>query len=962
MLHPETSPRVAPAAATSALGCGAGWGSSIAPSRRGVSALRAVAATRASVLAFVTLGLTLLLACDASRPGAADPTDAADGTGAANACGGTRPLSWLGDPASPGELCGTACSTLACQGTDSLECRFERCPSEDVGGLLDTRDPDAPITDHVCSAGGPDSDGDGICDRDDNCDHVYNPTQDPLACRWTLPWMGGDPDGDGVPLGVDHCEGTPGTSEDLDGDGLGDGCPCELGRQIARPAVESRVQALGESQCEVCELVDGRPTVVRYRGAGICEAWGGEFHWRCPPGTEHNCGSDRYVGSRKLPGNPYSGWVHTCEEVAGGPPVYTPVADCSLLGPDYACDYRWTVAPAGDPDEVVWDYMCVEPYHGTPVCWGHLAGWRYCDPAGEDGALYECDAGGHAAYVESCDGDAWVHGECHDHNDGAAYCTSDPNPCPDHPCEDWEGQCFGNWVSPCSAFPDTPYTCTVSQGPAETCEHACAYGGCRDADACTLAACDPATWVGTCQNGQAEECIWSEELGCYHRRWIECAGRGTQCGWDTGRCEPRRADSCGDGVVDAGEGCDDGNLNPGDGCSAGCTVETGFECETTRQGWSDCAIVLHDATTPVEVCSVMAWSAYADRNFGAFNPATDSEFGRWPIPAWQQAARIENRSGAPIALHVTTTGLAGAAISGGRTSMDPESCGAGCMYANPASPTFRGAPDTYLVNREATLALSSTYISTSYLDSRDYCVTLTPSPVDWCEQFACDPATGPARCAGNEYVLCEYDEALGCGRERRVSCLDVGALCVDGAAGPTCVEQTCGNGVLDGAEECDDGNLYPSDGCDHTCALEAHFVCALDGARTECVLPLHAGDVVQIPMLSGLGAHTGPVVAGGGTDCVSQERTAGLRRMRVRNEESFPLSLRLAATMPGAEEAFGYRSMLVSDDDWAPDRSMCERSASGLTFTLPAGASETVMTTLSSSYFEHSVRIEAAAE
>ncbi len=36
----------------------------------------------------------------------------------------------------------------------------------------------------------------------------------------------------------------------------------------------------------------------------------------------------------------------------------------------------------------------------------------------------------------------------------------------------------------------------------------------------------------------------------------------------------RRVASCGNGVIDTGEGCDDGNLIPGDTCSDACTVET----------------------------------------------------------------------------------------------------------------------------------------------------------------------------------------------------------------------------------------------------------------------------------------------------------------------------------------------------------------------------------------------------
>ncbi|WP_462249410.1 DUF4215 domain-containing protein [Ferruginibacter sp.] len=49
--------------------------------------------------------------------------------------------------------------------------------------------------------------------------------------------------------------------------------------------------------------------------------------------------------------------------------------------------------------------------------------------------------------------------------------------------------------------------------------------------------------------------------------------------------------TCGDGIVEAGEGCDDGNLSNGDGCNATCLVEAGFNCTGSP---SIC--------TPVAVC------------------------------------------------------------------------------------------------------------------------------------------------------------------------------------------------------------------------------------------------------------------------------------------------------------------------------------------------------------------------
>jgi cysteine-rich repeat protein len=70
-------------------------------------------------------------------------------------------------------------------------------------------------------------------------------------------------------------------------------------------------------------------------------------------------------------------------------------------------------------------------------------------------------------------------------------------------------------------------------------------------------------------------------------------------------------------------------------------------------------------------------------------------------------------------------------------------------------------------------------------------------------------ATQAARCDGDEQVVCG-----SAGFEQRTSCP---AGC-DSASG-RCVSQ-CGNGQLDSAEACDDGNTASGDGCRADCAIE----------------------------------------------------------------------------------------------------------------------------------------------
>lgn len=49
------------------------------------------------------------------------------------------------------------------------------------------------------------------------------------------------------------------------------------------------------------------------------------------------------------------------------------------------------------------------------------------------------------------------------------------------------------------------------------------------------------------------------------------------------------------------------------------------------------------------------------------------------------------------------------------------------------------------------------------------------------------------------------------------------------AGAPDVVPVVCGDGVLGGAEACDDGNKTPDDGCSATCTVEADYVCLVPG-------------------------------------------------------------------------------------------------------------------------------------
>lgn len=69
----------------------------------------------------------------------------------------------------------------------------------------------------------------------------------------------------------------------------------------------------------------------------------------------------------------------------------------------------------------------------------------------------------------------------------------------------------------------------------------------------------------------------------------------------------------------------------------------------------------------------------------------------------------------------------------------------------------------------------------------------------------------------------ECDDANSVTGDGCVSCLIEDGYTCDNA--PSTCETTCGDGIVAGDEECDDGNTTAGDGCDDTCAVESTWSC-----------------------------------------------------------------------------------------------------------------------------------------
>ena len=69
--------------------------------------------------------------------------------------------------------------------------------------------------------------------------------------------------------------------------------------------------------------------------------------------------------------------------------------------------------------------------------------------------------------------------------------------------------------------------------------------------------------------------------------------------------------------------------------------------------------------------------------------------------------------------------------------------------------------------------------------------------------------------------------------------------CVPSGQGSACSE-TCGNGITTVSEQCDDGNSDDTDGCLSDCTIDPEFSCLIDQfGRTHCGPPCGDGIITE---------------------------------------------------------------------------------------------------------------------
>ena len=379
-------------------------------------------------------------------------------------------------------------------------------------------------------------------------------------------------------------------------------------------------------------------------------------------------------------------------------------------------------------------------------------------------------------------------------------------------------------------------TCFVdNQGNGSDCtaggDAACASGVCDATE--TPDRCEAADSCGNGVVEAGEACDDGNTVvgdGCSATCFIDNQGNGSDCttGGDAScmsgvcdttetpdRCEA--ADSCGNNVLEAGEACDDGNAAAGDGCSATCLVENGGACAVG----ADCASGICDATEPSPVCeppnacgNAVLENAEAcdDGNVAAGDGCSATclfEVGAGPCTVGAQC--VSGRCNTLVVPSVCAV---------------PVGCGNGTIEID------EGCDDGNLVPGDGCNAAC-------LIEDGGPCIDGTQCASGVCDSTEALPVCEPPNACGNGATeggeACDDGNTAsgdGCAATCFIDSRPIGDDCSDGrdaacASGVCDTTETpdlceaadvCGNGALEGAELCDDGNVTSQDGCSADCS------------------------------------------------------------------------------------------------------------------------------------------------
>jgi cysteine-rich repeat protein len=403
----------------------------------------------------------------------------------------------------------------------------------------------------------------------------------------------------------------------------------------------------------------------------------------------------------------------------------------------------------------------------------------------------------------------------------AGTVNGDPKCNTGDPCQG-HATCLANHT--CQA--GTPLGDGTSCGTGKICRsHVCSPAVCGDGVVTAPEECDDGSKNGTAGDGCDPNCKWvcvstdptrdcapadpcAGQGTCSDTTHVCTAGTpekdGTPCGGADAGADAAAAGSicksgkcasaqCGDGIVEPGEQCDFGSGNGvGTGCEANCT----FSCTLSPN-----SCVTQDLCAGTNTCTAFTQGTSPGQKCEVGTPPPDGT-------TCPNSGTCKN--------HVCVTALCGNGHLdageqcdwGTANNVAGSGCNPDCTFSCTTSPNSCPSPDPCAAQPQACQSVPP---PTGATGNGQKCVAVTG-------------LTACALCAGasNPNTMCigNVCKAHVCGDS---TCLGPGETCdpPNGTTcGPNCKSIVCGDGVLDGNEQCDDGNTTNLDGCDQYCNFE----------------------------------------------------------------------------------------------------------------------------------------------
>jgi len=374
--------------------------------------------------------------------------------------------------------------------------------------------------------------------------------------------------------------------------------------------------------------------------------------------------------------------------------------------------------------------------------------------------------------------------------------------------------------------PEDPVTC--GNGMLDAGE-ACDDGNAIDGDGCQADCVLPRCGDGIVDPGE----------GCDDGNAIDGDGCQADCSLP----------SCGDGIVDPGEHCDDGNGTDGDGCSALCDVEPfcgdgvldpGEDCDDGNAVAGDgcspaCGAILSDDFSPAPDPGWVFVDFYGDASHSVHGAGTEDAWWVLAVPggrthdAWNlnRAPRLMQPADDvdfELELRLDSALAAGNQFQGLIVEQDAENWLRTDFYSDGAD-WYAFAATTY----GGVSAVALRQLMGEGPTPRPLWLKLRREGDLWIQSWSADP--GP----DGWIEVGRFEFAL----EVRAVGLFAGNYAASGTSAPALTAAydyffergspiapedpvTCGNGVLDAGEGCDDGNRVDGDRCAGDCQPEAY--------------------------------------------------------------------------------------------------------------------------------------------